>query len=235
MTLYRSDPLRKQVYDYLREQMVSGRLKAGDFINQAELISRLGVSRTPLRDSLMQLEAEGFVSIIPCRGVQIRPLTRDAIRNIYQISGALEAAAFEQAFPGMEQERLDELVELVAETEVRMSQGDFEACSGNNQLFHEKILELCDNEELLKMLRCSRERLYRFPGGATRDFSAAEDLASWEKEYWEQHRKIIDIFRTGTARELGDYMRYVHWDFEGAEDRIAAFYGLDDADGYSRK
>jgi DNA-binding GntR family transcriptional regulator len=227
MTLYRSDPLRKQVYDYLRELLISGRLKAGDFINQAELTATLGISRTPLRDSLMQLEAEGFVSIIPCKGVRINPLTRDAVKNIYQIAGALEAAAFESVFHLVTKERLNELEELTRKTESLMERGDFGLCHENNVAFHETILELCDNGELLKMLRRSRQRLYHFPGVRTPDLStAAVKLTSWEREYWAQHHRIIALFREGTPREVADYIRYVHWDFEGVEDRIALFYRL---------
>jgi DNA-binding GntR family transcriptional regulator len=226
MTLYRSDPLRKQVYDYLRELLISGRLKAGDFINQAELTATLGISRTPLRDSLMQLEAEGFVSIIPCKGVRINPLTRDAVKNIYQISGALEAAAFESAFHLITEERLNELEKITGKTESLMNKGDFSRCSENNVAFHEVVVELCGNEELLKMLRRSRQRLYHFPGVLTPDLSAVAELTSWEREYWAQHRRIIELFRKGTPQEMGSYIRRVHWDFEGVEDRIMLFYRL---------
>jgi DNA-binding GntR family transcriptional regulator len=227
--LYRSEPLRKQVYDYLRNLLISGRLKAGDYINQAELIATLGISRTPLRDSLMQLEAEGFVSIIPCKGVRINPLTRDAVKNIYQISGALEAAAFESVFHLITEKRLNELDELSYKTEALMSQGDFSLCHENNVTFHETVLELCGNEDLLKMLRRSRQRLYHFPGVLTPDLStAAAQLTSWEREYWAQHHKIVDLFRKGTPQEVGNYIRYVHWDFEGVKSPIMVFYRLED-------
>jgi DNA-binding GntR family transcriptional regulator len=227
MTLYRSEPLRKQVYDYLRELLLNGRLRGGDFIDQTELTARLGISRTPLRDSLIQLEAEGFVSIIPSKGVRINPLTRDDIKNIYQIYGALEAAAFESAFALVTREKLDELDELTYKTEDLMDIGDFGACYENNVAFHDAILSLCDNKELLKMLRRSRQRLYHFPGVLTPDLSTATaDLASWEQDYWTQHHKIIDLFRNGTAQEVANYIRYVHWDFHGVEDRILLFYGL---------
>lgn len=229
MRLSRPEPLRKQVYDYLRELMISGRLSAGDYLNQAELMARLGVSRTPLRDSLMQLEAEGFVSIIPCKGVRINPLTREALRKIYQISGALEAAAFESVFAAMDEALLSELHALVDRTEAAMDRGDFSGCLDNNTVFHERILERCDNEDLLKVLRCNRERLFRFPGRETRTLSSMpEGFASWERGYWRQHRRILELFRTGPARELADYIRYVHWDFEGSRDRIASFYGLEE-------
>jgi DNA-binding GntR family transcriptional regulator len=158
--------------------------------------------------------------------VRINPLTRDAVKNIYQISGALEAAAFESVFHLLTEERLDRLEELTCKTESLMSEGNFSQCNENNVAFHETVLELCDNEELLKVLRRSRQRLYHFPGVRTPDLSAVAKLTSWERDYWTQHHKIIDLFRKGTPRETADYIRYVHWDFEGVEDSIALFYRL---------
>ena len=55
--------------------MSRGEIQPGAFLNQDELAARLGVSRTPLRDALLQLEAEGFVAILPRRGVRVEPLT----------------------------------------------------------------------------------------------------------------------------------------------------------------
>ena len=64
--------LREQIYEYLREEMGSGKLISGSSINLTAISDELGVSKTPLRDALIQLEAEGFVSILPRRGIQLR-------------------------------------------------------------------------------------------------------------------------------------------------------------------
>src|SRR5512137_2684147 len=85
--------LREQVYDHLRLLLNRGELRPGGFLDLDALEKRLGVSRTPLRDALLQLEAEGFVTILPRRGVQVRALTREDIRHLYEIVGALEGAA----------------------------------------------------------------------------------------------------------------------------------------------
>ena len=63
-----SRSLRGQVYDYLRDAINRGSLEPGAFIDQNALSAAMGISRTPLRDALIQLEAEGFVSILPRRG-----------------------------------------------------------------------------------------------------------------------------------------------------------------------
>ena len=84
--------LREQVYDYLREALNRGDLAPGVAINLAEISEKLGVSKTPLRFALIQLENEGFVTIIPRRGCVVNILTLAEIRYIYQIIGALESS-----------------------------------------------------------------------------------------------------------------------------------------------
>lgn len=57
--------LKEQVYEYLRSQMEKGKIRPGSTINMDETSRKLGVSKTPLRDALLQLEMEGFISILP--------------------------------------------------------------------------------------------------------------------------------------------------------------------------
>lgn len=83
--------LREQVYDYLRVNMNDGIIRSGSFLNLNEISRELGMSRTPLRDALFQLESEGFVTIYPRRGVVVNGLTLEKIKNIYEILGGLES------------------------------------------------------------------------------------------------------------------------------------------------
>src|SRR5512136_3202318 len=85
--------LKEQVYEYLREQMRHGHILPGSVIDMEETSRRLGVSKTPLRDALLQLEMEDFVSILPRRKVVVNVLTEEDIRNYYDIIGALESVA----------------------------------------------------------------------------------------------------------------------------------------------
>ena len=90
--------LKEQVYEYLREQMRTGGLRPGSAIDMEETSRRLGVSETPLRDALLQLEMEGFVTILPRRKIVVNALTLRDIRDFYEIIGALESAALRAAF-----------------------------------------------------------------------------------------------------------------------------------------
>jgi DNA-binding GntR family transcriptional regulator len=72
--------LREQVYDYLRDALRRGDLRPGESINLDAMCQELGVSRTPLREALLRLDWEGFVSVLPRRGVVVRHLTLSIVR-----------------------------------------------------------------------------------------------------------------------------------------------------------
>src|SRR5512139_71523 len=118
-------PLREQVYDHLRRLMARGELRPGGYLDLDALEARLGVSRTPLRDALLQLESEGFVTILPRRGVQVRALTRDDVRHLYEIVGALEGAALLAAFPRLGRGEAATLRRLNREMRAAVEAGDF--------------------------------------------------------------------------------------------------------------
>ena len=74
--------LRKRVYEYLKAQINSQKIRQGSFLDLNTIGNELALSRTPLRDALFQLEFEGFVSIYPRRGVFVNVLDLKCIRNI---------------------------------------------------------------------------------------------------------------------------------------------------------
>lgn len=65
--------LREQVYEFLRKELTEGKLIPGSSVNLTEISEQLGISKTPLRDALIQLEAEGFVTIAPGAGSTSTP------------------------------------------------------------------------------------------------------------------------------------------------------------------
>src|SRR5512137_2447799 len=80
------------VYEDLKRRLNSGELRPGQFIDLSALGRELGMSRTPLRDAMIRLELEGFVTVYPRRGVMVCSISLSDIRDIYQIIGALEAS-----------------------------------------------------------------------------------------------------------------------------------------------
>src|SRR3990170_1902174 len=86
-------PLRKQVVERLREAIIEGHLKPGERLRERELCELLGVSRTSLREGLVELEAEGLINNVPNRGPVVAMVSIKAAEEIYQLRAVLEGLA----------------------------------------------------------------------------------------------------------------------------------------------
>src|SRR5205823_8335522 len=95
----------------LEDDIVSGRIEAGTVLRQEQLSERFGVSRTPTREALRRLAALGLVSFVPNRGVRVRTLSRDELREAFLVRAELESLATELAVPRMTAADMDALEE----------------------------------------------------------------------------------------------------------------------------
>ena len=93
----------------LEDDIVSGRVEAGAVLRQEQLSERFGVSRTPIREALRRLAAQGLVSFTPNRGVRVRTLSRRELHEAFLVRAELEGLATELAVPRMTAESLAEL------------------------------------------------------------------------------------------------------------------------------
>ncbi len=84
--------LRDYVYEHLRRKIRKGEIERSEILTINQLCIELDISRTPIREAIAQLENEGFVTILPQRGIKIRELNRKEFLEIYQILGALESS-----------------------------------------------------------------------------------------------------------------------------------------------
>jgi DNA-binding GntR family transcriptional regulator len=209
--------LREQVYDHLRQLLNRGELRPGAFLDLEALETRLGVSRTPLRDALLQLESEGFVEILPRRGVRVRALTREDVRHLYEIVGALEGAALLAAFPRLGPPEAAALRRLNREMKRAVEKGDFDRYYERNLAFHGVFLERCDNERLVRLVRTLKQRLYDWP--RRRGF-----VKAWERASVGEHAAFARLVEKGEARAAADHLRDVHWSYAVQERFIEAYY-----------
>jgi DNA-binding GntR family transcriptional regulator len=214
-------PLREQVYDYLRAEMQSGRLLPGSFIKLKEISEKLGISKTPLRDAVIQLECEGFVTILPRRGVQVNKLTIQDIKNILEILGALESAVITSVFSKFDASHIATMRELNNKMISAVHAEDFQSYYELNLSFHDIFLQLSENDTLKQIAVPLKQRLYDFP---RRTY-----IKEWELLNCQEHSKFIEHIENGECQLAADVMRESHWSFEAYEKFIRRFYfGSDD-------
>lgn len=209
--------LREQVYDYLREAMNRGDLAPGATLDLNAISRRLGVSRTPLRDALLQLETEGFVTILPRRGCMVNQLTREEIRDLYQLIGSLEASVIRSELDRITATVTNRMTGLNDEMADALHDDNFDHFYTANLELHECFLDLSPNHRLVDLVRTMKHRLYDFPRKKT-------FVKEWELRSIEEHRELIRLLEAGEARAAADYIRDVHWSFEVQQPYIEQYY-----------
>ena len=180
------------VTERLRDSIVNGSLAPGSQLSEADLATRFGVSRGPVREALQRLIQEGLVRAEPHRGVFVPVLTEDDVRDIYLAREALESAAVEHIIAssrsGAAADDLDRLVKLMAEAEAA---DDWEAVGRHDLEFHTALVAATGSERLQRMFSTviSETRLCL---GVLTAADARSDLV-------DEHRQIAAMIRKGQA------------------------------------
>jgi len=150
------------VFLKLRDEIVSGTLKAGQRLEQKELADRFGISRMPVRDALRRLEAEGLVVVQGRRGVIVPTIDVEEMREIYRIREVLEALAVRLAVPNLTDEDVVALSRLERQMEESSRGGDLEMWLRLDGKFHLSIFERCDSPRLMRLISSFWNRTHHF-------------------------------------------------------------------------
>jgi len=217
--------LKEQVYDYLRQQFQGNRLQPGSVINMDATARKLGVSKTPLRDALIQLEMEGFVTISPRRGIYVNSLPLDEIREFYQVIGALESAALLSAFARLGAAGIRKLDHLNRQMQKAIDRDDFDLFYERNLQFHDTFIAFGGNKTLARFVGNLKKRLYDFP-------RQRQWIKEWEQASIGEHQEIVDFLAAGDAEAAAVFLRDVHWSFAVQEKFIRKYYGTEKIQGH---
>ena len=212
---YRS--LKNLVYDYIRDQMQKGELKQGETINMEQTAQKLGVSKTPLREALIKLEAEGFVKIQPWRGVLVSVLTLQDFKECYQIIGALECSALMAAAPRMKKHDITRMEILDEEMQEAIEASNFDAYYDRNIEFHRTYIRLAENQALAHTVDILKKKLYEFS-------RPKEFIKEWEDVSMGEHKQLVAILKQGDFVKASDFLRNTIWSFEAQKKYIVKYY-----------
>ena len=212
--------LREQVYQYLRVEMQNGHITPGEYIRLNEMSERLGISKTPLRDAIIQLECEGFVTILPRRGVLMNRLTLQDVKDAYDIVGALEASVLIDVCSRFTADRLDAMAAINASMKEMIERDDFDPhyadYFGSNITYHNHFLDLSDNRQIKIIVLPFKQRLYDFP--------RRRYIREWERQNCREHDELVELIRAENGKAAADLLRNRHWSFSYYEAFIRQFY-----------
>ena len=195
--------LRTQVYEYLREAFRSGDIRPGKFISINQLVKELNMSRTPLRDALLQLQTEGFVTFLPQRGIRINEVTDDVLEDIYEMLGALDSRALLSVGDRLGSKEVSRMKKINERMLQVIDNKGYRRYFTLNTEFHNVYLNLSANKPLLNQVNILRQRLFEFNYNP-------EWLEKGLPLTYTEHLTMIDFIENGRYREAADFMRDVH-------------------------
>lgn len=218
----RARPVRRtkptEVAARIREMILEDELPPGAPIRERQLAERLGVSRTPLREALKLLAAEGLVELAPRRGATVAAPSRAEIRELLEVLGGLEGFAARLACGRAQPAQLRELRALHHEMVAAWLRGDRLGYFHRNQTIHRAIVQLAGNRALSDYHRAINARVYR-----------ARYICNLRTRRWEQaireHEQILDALERRDAAAVGSLLEthvLAAWDRMEAMERQAA-------------
>lgn len=146
-------PLRDKVFTQLRDDILSGKYSVNEELKETQIGEALGVSRTPVREALRQLELEGLITIIPNKGAYVTGITPTDIHDIYVIRSYLEGLCAKWACRHATEAELQSLEEIVCLAEFNATRNRYEQMAELDSKFHETLYNACGSKMLRHILR----------------------------------------------------------------------------------
>ncbi len=187
-----------EALSYLRSRIISGEYPNGMRINSNEIGAKLGCSRIPIREALRQLEAEGFVTMLPNRGATVAVLTPESVEDLFRIRSSLELLALEFSIGRFDETALVELSILKGRMD-RVS-GDPGIWVEHHDRFHQFISRMAGRERL----QAEIERIHRAVRPYTLLYVSSGLMV---EEPHNNHQMIVDVLRTGAKRDVMRVMK----------------------------
>ena len=158
--------IRKKVYNYVREQVLNGEIKANERLVEAKIASEIGTSRTPVREALHSLELEGLIESIPRIGYIVKPLSDQEAAEICEIRCVIEILAARWAVEKAQKRLTRELKKNITLAEERIAEGDLSRFAECDAQFHEIIARLSGSTRLLELAQTLRRHMLRYRLGS---------------------------------------------------------------------
>lgn len=186
-------PLSGRVFHSIRENILAGKYKNNEELKENSLAAELGVSRTPVREALRQLELEGLVRIIPNRGAYVEGFTQQDIQDIYEIRSRLEGLCAGRAARHITEEQLAALEENGYLTEFHAGKGNYAQVLELDNRFHEILYEACKSKIL-------KHELSAFHHYVERVRKITLSMPERVLKSNEEHKKIVEALRAHDAK-----------------------------------
>lgn len=180
--------LSEEVFQTLKDQILSGEFLNGEELTELLVAKKLGVSRTPVREAIHQLESEGLVRLKPNKGAVVTGITTEDIQDIYAMRARLEGLCARWAAKKRSEQELEELEEIVFLSEYHEKKGHYEQVYELDGKFH-KLLYKASHSRMMEHSLCDYHQYVK----RVRKHTVMEPSRAGKCN--NEHHKIVDAIR----------------------------------------
>lgn len=206
-------PAKDRAYAFVKERILDGAYPGGDLLSEGEVAEALGVSRTPVREAFLLLEAEGLMRLYPKRGALVVPVSPDEVRDVMETRMLVERHTADRlARRGADAAPvIEDLRALIARQEGLLADGDLIGFVAADRAFHHTIVAAAGNAILTRISDSLRDRQRRMVAA-----TVARD-PELPRSFVAEHREILAAIEGGRA---DDAARLVEEHLERSRERI---------------
>ena len=194
--------LSQKVYRVLKESITKGFLEPGTKLLENKIAEEMRVSRTPVREAMQKLVAEGFVKTTPNQTMVVTEVFPEDVKEVLQIRGVLEGLAARIAAKKINRQEIDELENVVTQMSLYVSKENLSSYCRVDDEFHDLILNICGNKWIIQIRDNLGSFIYRF---RIKSLSVPGRLKCSLKE----HRAIMEALKKHDSVEA-DRLSQVH-------------------------
>ena len=194
--------LKEKVYEILKEMIISGKLKYNERIEEDALATSLEVSRTPVREAINKLEQEGWINIIPRRGMFVSNVSLKEINDIFQVRLNIEPIILQMGFsniPLNECQRLKKEFESFLDKE--LNKDEAQILDELDNTLHLLILKSCNNNFIEKMMENVYEHNMRLRNQSVQSNNRRNEATK-------EHINLIDSILDGDLDKALELIKY---------------------------
>ncbi|HZG03239.1 MAG TPA: GntR family transcriptional regulator [Streptomyces sp.] len=193
-------PAAERVYAHVKQALLERHYEGGALLTEGELAGAVGVSRTPVREALLRLEAEGLIRLYPKKGALVLPVSAQEIGDVVETRLLVEEHAVRKVLPAP-RDLLDRLAELLERQRRQAETGDLAAMAATDRCFHATVVKAAGNQILERLYDQLRDRQLRM--GVAVMHSHPDRIAKNITE----HTEILRTLRSGDAEAAASAVR----------------------------
>lgn len=206
--------LKDHVYDYISDEIRNNNIKPNEKISENKICEALNVSRTPVREALIELASVDILKREPRKGFVVKEVTLKKIKETYIILGALEGLAAKLAVDNLTKEDIEELESLIDEIDKSIDEKNYYQYYKLQFNFHSTINNASNNTELVKTIENLKKSFIKQTYNMEHTNNEITEMLKITNN---EHKKIVELIKERDKEGVEDYLKNVHWNVSYAK------------------